>query len=193
MTTPIATPSRWDEKFAAATAPGATAEVLLHNRHLLPKWGCALDIACGLGSGALFLAGHGLATTAWDSSPVALQKLQAFAHQRRLAVTTHLLDLEQPFSTSQAFDVINVNHYLHRPLCPRIIALLKPGGLLFYQTWTQQKSSDEGPASPAFLLARNELLALFAPLAVVAYREEAGCGDLAHGLRNRAWLVAQKP
>ena len=184
--------SKWNKKFAAATEPGPLSTMLQQNQHLLPTAGDALDIACGLGANALFLAQQGLTTTAWDSSPVALEKVQAFARARNLEIITEQVDLESDITIHRQFDVITVCHYLYRPLCPVIIELLKPGGLLFYQTFTQQKTSDEGPSNPAFLLAKNELLLLFSSLSPIAYREEQDCGDLTQGLRNIAYLVARK-
>ena len=185
--------NRWDTRFAEATAPGTLPEVLAENCHLLPTSGSALDIACGLGAGALFLAQRGLATSAWDGSAVALQKVNEFARQQGVAITTHQVDLENGSLPAGEFDLITVGHYLHRPLCKKIIERLRPGGLLFYQTWTRRKTSDEGPDNPDFLLESNELLRLFAPLTVVAFREEADWGDLSTGFRNRAYLVARKP
>ena len=186
------TQSKWDKKFAAATEPGRPATMLQQNHHLLPITGDALDIACGLGSSTLFLAEHGLNTTAWDSSAVALKKVQDFASQRGLLITVEQVDLETSLSVNKQYDVITVCHYLYRPLCPFIFDSLKPGGLLLYQTFTQYKSTDEGPTNPAFLLAKNELLELFSPLSPVSYREERDCGDTEQGLRNVAYLVARK-
>ncbi len=184
--------SKWDKKFAAAAEPGKPATMLLQNSHLLPITGDALDIACGLGSSSLFLAEHGLNTSAWDSSFVALEKVQTFAAQQQLSINTKQIDLETPFIIENQYDVITVCHYLYRPLCPLIIDSLKPGGLLFYQTFTQHKTIDEGPSNPAFLLAKNELLELFSALSPVAYREESDYGNIDQGLRNIAYLVARK-
>jgi len=186
------TSSKWDKKFSSATEPGKPATMLLQNQHLLPETGDALDIACGLGSSTLFLAEHGLNTTAWDSSSVALEKVQDFAKQKAVTVSVKQVDLETPLNVEQQFDVITVCHYLYRPLCSFIIDSLKPGGLLFYQTFTQQKTTEEGPSNPAFLLEENELLKLFSQLSPVAYREERDCGNIDQGLRNMAYLVARK-
>src|SRR5882724_1266274 len=50
----------------------AWPQVLVENVHLLPTHGRALDVACGLGAGSIFLARHGLKVVAWDISPVAI-------------------------------------------------------------------------------------------------------------------------
>ncbi|WP_455219313.1 hypothetical protein, partial [Kaarinaea lacus] len=73
-----------------------------------------------------------------------------------------------------------------------LIAALKPGGLLFYQTFTQEKVTDTGPGNPKTLLKPNELLALFSSLRILVYREEALVGNVKQGFRNEALLVAQQ-
>jgi tellurite methyltransferase len=64
--------------------------------------------------------------------------------------------------------------------------------LVFYQTFTREKSADCGPSNPAYLLEENELLRLFSGLRILAYREEGNVGDVAQGFRNEAMIVAQK-
>jgi hypothetical protein len=60
--------------------------VLVEFQHLLPDHGVALDLAAGLGGNALLLAWYGLATHAWDISPVAMERLRGFAAERGLSV-----------------------------------------------------------------------------------------------------------
>jgi SAM-dependent methyltransferase len=185
--------SSWQEKYQNMVDPGEPIRALLQNQHLLPTTGNALDLACGLGANALFLASKGLTCQAWDFSTVALEKLAIRARDQKLPVETRVINLESdPFPDNQ-FDLILVSHYLYRPLCPAICNALKPGGLLFYQTFCQQKVSEKGPQNPKFLLAENELLELFNSLKPVVYREERLIGDTSQGFRNQAILIAQKP
>ncbi len=184
--------TKWDQRYQAAERPNAAALVLQQNRHLLPPGGTALELACGLGGNALLLAEQGLHTSAWDLSATALDKLKVFARERQLLINTRLADLEREAPTVNQYDVICVTAYLQRPLCPRICAALKPGGLLFYQTFTAAKVHNGGPTNPAFLLLPGELLRLFEALEPLAYREEKDCGDTSQGLRGQAYLVAQK-
>jgi hypothetical protein len=72
------------------------------------------------------------------------------------------------------------------------MAALKPGGLLFYQTFTRVSVGPGGPQNPEYRLAENELLRMFQELQVVVYREEGEIGDKTHGFRNEAMLVAKK-
>lgn len=185
--------SRWQKIYQGRDDPGEPIQALLQNQHLLPVTGDALDLACGLGANTLFLASKGLTCQAWDFSTVALEKLAIRARDQKLPIKTRAINLESdPFPDDQ-FDLILVSHYLYRPLCPAICNALKPGGLLFYQTFCQQKVIDKGPQNPNFLLAENELLELFSSLKPVVYREERLIGDTSQGFRNQAILIAQKP
>jgi len=169
-------------------------EVLQENRHLLPGEGRALDLACGLGGNALLLAQAGLETEAWDLSPVAIERLRAEAAAAGLErLHARVRDLEQSPPEAGSFDVICVGYFLERTLAPRLIDALRPGGLLFYQTFTRLAVSERGPSNPEFRLAENELLRLFGPLTLHFYREEGRLGDLSRGLRDLAMLVAEKP
>ena len=186
--------AKWDLRHGDPDKLPTPAEVLLENRHLLPQRGRALDLACGLGGNALLLAEQGLAVSAWDISPVAIERLQAFADDRGLRnLRAEVRDIErQPFD-AESFDVIVVSYYLERGLAPAIMQALRPGGLLFYETFTRIATGDKGPSNPAFRLGDNELLALFSGLTLRVYREEALLGDPAQGSRDIAMLVAQKP
>jgi hypothetical protein len=73
-----------------------------------------------------------------------------------------------------------------------IIDALRLNGLLFYQTFTREKATPTPPHNPDYLLTKNELLTLFAPLSVVFYQENALIGQHQHGLRNEAQFIGQK-
>jgi SAM-dependent methyltransferase len=184
--------SKWDKRFSGATSPGNPASVLADNQHLLPASGRALDLACGLGSNALLLASRGLQVDALDSSSVALAKLTAFAAGLNLHVAAQLCDIERNWQPQPTYDVIVCSHYLHRPACAQIITALKPGGLLYYQTFTVDKLSSAGPATQHYLLRTGELLSLFQGLRPIYFREDSRYGDLTHGQRDTASLVASK-
>lgn len=187
---------KWDEIYQGrdSSQPGAADRVLRENSHLLPDSGDALEIACGLGANALLLAGHGLRTHAWDISPIAIGQLQSVAKERGLAALEgEARDVLARPPGPQRYDVIVVSHFLERALAPHIVAALRPGGLLFYQTFTRSRVSDSGPRNADFRLADNELLAMFSALRVLVYREEGTVGDVTRGFRDEAMLVAQKP
>jgi SAM-dependent methyltransferase len=184
---------KWDRLHADApdaepTPPLALAE----NAHLLPAAGTALDLACGAGGAALFLARRGLDVTAWDISPIAVARLRERAARAGLAIQAETRDAETEAFPRAAFDAIVVSRFLARPLAAPIVDSLKPGGLLFYQTFVRDKLSSQGPSNPDYLLAPNELLRLFGDLRTVFYREDSRYGDLSLGRRDEAFFVGAK-
>lgn len=186
---------KWDKIYSARLAKAERsqpAEVLSWHQHLLPDAGVALDLACGLGANSLLLAKSGLTVCSWDISTVAIEHINQLAAEQKLtieAVERNVL-IQPPLP--ETLDVLVVTYFLARELTPTLIAALKPGGLLFYQTYCQNKVSDVGPSNTDFLLERNELLWLFSGLIVCAYREDDCLGNDHLGLRNQAMLVGQK-
>ncbi|MFT5721238.1 MAG: tellurite methyltransferase [Motiliproteus sp.] len=210
--TPATNPqqAKWNRRYRQAEESSAAKEaarVLSDNLHLLPRQGEALDLACGLGANALVLARAGLSTQAWDLSDVAIDRLQQLAEQQGLPIKACCVDLDRDALRPESFDVICVSSFLDRALCPAITAALRPGGILFYQTFTKARRGKSGPGNPDFLLGQAELLRLFSDLMPLVYREEMNCGrsfegladkELAHqvlsdkGLPDQAYLVALK-
>jgi len=185
--------NKWNHIYSQSGHECYTAvEVLTENDFLLPTIGCALDLASGLGANAIFLAEQGLAVTAWDISVVAIDKLTAYAVQQGLNINACQEKIMADSFTQCSFDVIVVSRFLDRTLSDAIIGALKPDGLLFYQTFTREKTSPKPPNNPDYLLTENELLALFSPLRVIFYRENALIGEQQLGLRNEAQFVGQK-
>ncbi len=188
--------NKWNEAYQEADIATATpAQVLLENEYLLPKKGDALDLACGRGGNALFLARlelSGFQVDAVDISPVVLDKLKQYATQHSLNINCHLRDIESEGLPQKQYDVIVVSYFLYRDLFPAIVNALKPNGLLFYQTWGQKKVDDAGPNSPQFRLAPAELLSLTKSLMPVLYRDNGTMGNVNEGLRNEVMLIARK-
>ncbi|MET0085379.1 MAG: methyltransferase domain-containing protein [Sedimenticola sp.] len=182
----------WDRRHAAAEGLGEPARVLEENRHLLPPGGDALDLACGRGVNAMLLAQAGLNVTAWDSSVVAIARLDEAANEAGLKILAEVRDVVDAPPEPGSFDVILVSHFLDRSLVQAISVALRRGGLLFYQTFSEERVSDAGPSNPGFRLADNELLTMFDSLHVRVYREEGRLGELSRGWRDRAMLVAEK-
>jgi tellurite methyltransferase len=146
---------------------------LLECASLLPRDGPALDLACGRGRHALLLASAGYEVTAIDREASALDELRRVAARLELPVVTQQLDLEagEVELGSGRFALILVVHYLHRPLFPALVRALRPGGLLVYETFTEQQALRGQPKNPDFLLRAGELPRLVAPLRVVRARE----------------------
>jgi SAM-dependent methyltransferase len=150
--------------------------------------GPCLDLACGRGRHALFAARNGLRVVAVDLDAPLLRKLADQSATERLAIAALRADAESacglPFPEA-CFGAILVARFLFRPLAPAIAALLAPGGLLVYETFTtRQRELGRGPRNPDFLLTEGELPRLFASLEVVAYEE-----SLRSGGGGESWLA----
>lgn len=185
--------AKWDAVYAGLEpADSKPAAVLAENTYLLPDRGLALDLACGLGGNAHYLAAAGLTVEAWDISAVAIDKLQAYADRQGLNIKARQLNIDTNCLAGMCFDVIVVSRFLDRALSDAIISALKFNGLLFYQTFTRQKVDDSGPSCFDFLLAECELLTLFSELTPVYYRDNGLLGDRDSGLRNEVQFIGQK-
>lgn len=167
--------------------------------HRLPK-GRLLDVACGAGRHALYLAEHGFDIEALDRDAEKLLTLAATAKERHLAnLSVKQIDLERsteerPEFPANQYDAIVVCFYLHRPLFPWLIDALKPNGVLLYETFTiDNYFRHRHPRRWEFCLAHNELLRLTSSLRVLSYDEGEHEGGAEMAAAFTAQLIAQKP
>jgi rhodanese-related sulfurtransferase len=155
---------------------------LVDNADLLPQGGRALDVACGAGRHALLLAAAGFDVTAIDRDAAAIDRLRLHSERLELSLTTEVIDLERGDAEGgtsdppavlapDTYDLVLVTRYLHRPLFPRLIRALAPGGTLIYETFLEQQAERGHPKNPAFLLKPGELSTLVAPLTILRHRE----------------------
>ena len=130
-----------------------------------------LDVACGSGRHARYLAGLGFRVEAVDRDAQALSVLAGVA-----SVTTRVADLEGgewPYA-GEHFDAIVVTNYLHRPLFSHLVAAVAPGGVLIYETFAAGNERYGRPRNPDFLLKPGELMQVaHGRLEVVAYEHLA--------------------
>ncbi|AOJ45743.1 class I SAM-dependent methyltransferase [Burkholderia thailandensis] len=163
---------------AAERAPGAGAHDMavepsawvLKWSHLMPAGGAVLDVAAGHGRHARWFAQRGHPVRALERDPAALASLGALP-----GVVAQAADLEGapwPLADDACFSAVVVTNYLHRPLLPRLVAAVAPGGVLLYETFAQGNQTVGKPSNPAFLLAPGELLdAVRGQLRVVAFED----------------------
>jgi dihydroneopterin aldolase len=182
----------------AEQADPAPSRFVSQQLHRLPK-GRLLDLACGSGRHALYLAGHGFEVEAIDSDAEKLAQLGVVAKQRHLPnITVKQVDLERtteerPELPPNRYDAIVVCFYLHRPLFPWLIEALKPNGVLLYETFTiDNYFRHHHPRRWEFCLAHNELLRLTSALRVLSYDEGEHDGGPRIGPVFTAQLIAQK-
>lgn len=161
---------RGPRQFTAGSPYGETGPSpwLVGNVDLLPRAGDVLDVACGRGRHALLLASAGWNVRAVDRNPELIAQLSQDARALEAPIVAETMDLESGTADlgQEAFDLILVVHYLHRPLFPALARALRPGGLLLYETFTVDQALRGKPTNPDFLLRPGELEQLVAPLAV---------------------------
>ena len=184
---------KWNEKYqdAELSTPAEPAWVVRQHTRLLPLSGTALDLAAGLGGNARFLARCGLQVEAWDISDHAVALLNRYAQTYRLPITARQVDLEQhPWPDAQ-FDVVAISRWLDRSAFDDIRARVRPGGLLFWQTFLAPVQPN-APKNPDYYLQSGGELAAFADWTVDVHGE-GWLVDTDGEKRRYAWLVARKP
>ena len=125
-----------------------------------------VDLACGKGRHITAVGKRGYEAsfkiTAVDANRQILEKLTAGLEGRK-EITAVCLDLERKGLVlaealdDKLFDLVLVTNYLHRPLLGQIFALVRPGGLLLYETFGKGNEIFGRPSNPEFLLCEGEL------------------------------------
>ena len=133
--------------------------------------GRALDVACGAGRNALRLAEAGFQVEAIDVSASAISMARAESVRRDLDVAWKVADLDDAELSASAYDVITMIRYVNRRLWPRLASALKPNGWMLIEHHMQTTADVDGPSSPEFRLAPQELLEAFRSLRIVGYEE----------------------
>ncbi len=149
---------KWNQRYT----DGAYAE-RTHPSALLHTWlekitpGKALDIACGAGRNALFLAEHGFAVDAVDISAAALSRAQEAAVARGLQLNLVEHDLDGPLTLTDDYQLILVIRYVNLPLLQQLAQHLAPGGWLVCEEHLVSDEDVIGPTNPAYRVARGAL------------------------------------
>jgi SAM-dependent methyltransferase len=173
---------RWDARHRAAAAAGAPAvpappDAMRGREHLLPTGGRALDVACGRGAVAVWLAERGFDVDAVDGADPALEAGAALAAERgvtgRVRWWLHDLDEGLPDGCAGPYDVVVCQRFRDPALYPVLAAGLAPGGLLVVTV--RSVVGDEGGR---FRADAGELLAAFGGLTQLAHTERDGEASL---------------
>ena len=146
---------------------------------LFPQTGVALDLACGEGGSAVWLATRGLEVCGVDISSVAIERARrrAARHDVGGRCRWQVADLDEGLPPGPPAAVVLCHMFrderLYRPMADR----LRDGGLLAIAVL-----SEVGDRPGPFRARAGELRAAFADLSVIAGDEGAG----------RAWLLARR-
>ena len=155
----------WDSRYRSGAHAGDEPLPLLVQLADELRPGRALDVACGPGRHALYLARLGWQVTAVDSSAVAVAMLRRRAGERGLTIDARETDLTAYRIPADTYDLICDFFYLQRDLFPEIRAGLRPGGTLVAALHV------EGGAPGSYLLRSGELRAQFADWRILHYSE----------------------
>lgn len=196
----------WNERytrpdFLFGTEPN---RFLAAQAHRLRPGMRALALADGEGRNGVWLAQQGLEVVSVDNASVAVDKARGLAQAKGVAVQFECADLLTWDWPRAAFDAIaaifiqfadaTTRPELHR----RIVAAMRPGGLLLLQGYTprQLQYRTGGPSDPARLYDADVLRRDFADLEILLLceHEEEICEGSAHcGRSALVDLVARKP
>jgi tellurite methyltransferase len=143
------------------------------------KPGRALDVACGPGRHAIWLAGRGWVVTGVDSSRIAVELLQGRAGAKGVVIDSITADLEKrEFAIEpESYDLIVVCNYLQRDLFPAIRAGTRVGGLMIAIIGMVDDDPKVRPMNSAYLLRPGELRAEFAGWKLIHDFEGKQTGD----------------
>ncbi|OBK65778.1 bifunctional 2-polyprenyl-6-hydroxyphenol methylase/3-demethylubiquinol 3-O-methyltransferase UbiG [Mycobacterium sp. 1165178.9] len=174
---------RWDERYAAQGPPPlssiAPPSVFAAHADLFPTAGRALDLACGQGTGSVWLATRGLRVVGLDVSPVAIDQARELAQRAGVSSRCRfdVVDLDGGLPAGAPVDVIVCCKFRDPRLDRTIVERLSPGGLLAIAAL-----SEVGASPGPFRVLAGELPAAFASLDLIGADE----GD------GQAWLLARR-
>lgn len=179
---------KWDSKYSSSEYVSGKLPCawLTMNAELLAGKGNALDIAMGEGRNAVYLATLGYEVMGIDISDYGVKKALALADEKKVKIETVVADLEQFQFQPGRFNVILCFNFLDRRLFPEIRKAIKPGGLLFFETFTVDYLKYSN-FKKEWVLEHNELLREFGDFRILRYQE------MDNNEKAFASLVAQKP
>ena len=166
----------WDERFRVGDHAGAEADPFLTQLEeyvgLLPPGRQALEVACGAGRNAVWLAERGWDVTACDISLEGLRKAKGLAREHGVRLKLFCQDLETLSLDEGHFDLIVGFFYLQRDLFAVLKRALRLQGFIVYKTYTLDQQRFPGrPRHPLHLLRPQELLEIFRDFRILLYQE----------------------
>jgi SAM-dependent methyltransferase len=139
--------------------------------------GRALDIACGVGREAVFLASCGWEVTAMDILPDAIERARRL--EQRYArgtapVDWRVADVQRgAFHPGAELDLITGFRYLSRALLPQLAGWARPGAHLVWESFTTLHRARHGrPARDADVVHPGELPTLLSGWSMLSYQEQ---------------------
>jgi len=184
---------KWNERYKS----GAYGE-RRYASALLQEWidripcGRALDVACGAGRNALFLAARDFTVDAVDISREALDLARGRAQEAGLHINWIEHDLDESLALDAQYALIVLMRYVNLPLLRQLTGNLAPGGFLVCEQHLVTDEEVVGPSNSAYRVASGALRTAAKDLRI-HHLEEAIVQDPDHRKAALARLVAQKP
>ena len=183
---------RWNTRYAdgAYESRRHPSPFMEQIAHLLPVDGRALDLACGAGRNAMYLAHRGLKVDAVDISRVALERARVDAGE--LPIRWLGRDLDDGFEATVDYDVIVNIRYVNLALVSTLTDSLRPGGVLVIEQHLASAADVIGPKNPAYRVEKGELSRVASGM-IVEHIDERLFNDPDGRRAALARLVARKP
>lgn len=130
-----------------------------------------LDIGCGGGRDAIFMAQQRCNVQAIDHEAKVLKRAKALAALSGSQVKFTCCDIKKKGCLpDKQFDVISVVRFLNRDLFAYIRQVLKPGGVVVFETFSAGVEKIGTPKNPQFILKEGELAEVFSDFEVLVDR-----------------------
>ena len=179
---------RWEAKYAVGNPnPGFVPDPLLvQHASFLDGQGWALDIACGVGQNAMYLARRGYNVLAVDGSYNGLHYCRDALTGLDLKVHLVAADLERFLLPLDRFQLVIVFRFLDRGLIAGLKQAVVPGGLLFYQTFNINRLNVSPQMTRSYLLEPGELARMFGDFDTIETNDTSGNpSELSHWIGRR--------
>jgi SAM-dependent methyltransferase len=147
---------RWDKKYRNNHPIPTKIANVVEKYYKFANGTKALDIACGTGRNAKFLAKHGFHVDALDISPVGLEALKGIEN-----ITIEEVDFDNYTLKENTYNLIVCTYYLNRLLFPQIEKALKINGIFIFETFMHHPDNTKVPSNRTFLLEEGELEKVF--------------------------------
>lgn len=174
----------WDERHAeygsAVADKVGPPPLFAPHEALFPSSGRAIELACGRGRAAVWLARRGMRVWGLDVSPVAIDLARELADHHGLGHLCRfdVVDLDEGLPSGAAVEVVLCHMFRDPQLDDAVMQRLMPGGLMAI---AQLSESDVGPGPHR--APEGDLRQRFETLQTTAWSERDG----------EAWLLARRP
>jgi tellurite methyltransferase len=134
--------------------------------------GHALDVACGSGREAVWLARAGFEVEGIDILPDALERAADLARRSGVTLNLRPMDLRRETLPEWQYDLVTVFRFLLRPALATIRESLAPDGVIVYEAFNERDTGGgEKPLKDSRTLRDGELSLVFAGFEVLLARD----------------------